>query len=244
MTPLEAVKRIRVLPLLAALAVATPLAAQGQATRAELEQRVAQLERLADNQGLVELARQVDALSAEVRSLRGSLEELQNAIDRGKEQQRAQYLDLDQRLRAVEEGASRLAAAAAAVAPDPAAEYQAAFDLLKAGKYPEARAGFEAFLAAHPEHELGANAQYWIGEVFYVERDYAAALAAFGKVESRYPQARKVPDALLKAGLCQYELKRYAEARATFAKVTGEFPGTPASKDAAARLARMTAEGR
>jgi tol-pal system protein YbgF len=231
-------------PALAALALVLPLAAQGQATRAELEQRVAQLERLVDNQGLVELARQLDALDAELRSLRGSLEELQNAVERGREQQRAQYLDLDQRLRTVEEGASRLATAATAAATDPVVEYQAAFDLLKAGKYPESRAGFEAFLAAHPGHELAANAQYWIGEVFYVERDYDAALAAFRKVPAAYPQARKVPDALLKAGLCQYELKRFAEARSTFGKVAGEFPDTPAAKDAAARLSRMAAEGR
>jgi tol-pal system protein YbgF len=229
--------------ILASLLAAVPGLAQAQASRAELEQRVAQLERLADNQGLIELARQLYALQAEVRALRGSVEELQFALNGAKEQQRAQYLDLDQRLQAVEEGAARLAATATVAGTDPAAEYQAAFDLLKAGKYDQAKAGFEGFLASHPAHELASNAQYWLGEVSYVERDYEAALKAFGKVLSDYPQARKAADALLKTGYCQYELKRFPQARATLVKVTDQFPDTPAARDAAERLARMAAEG-
>lgn len=234
----------KVAGLAVVILTATPgTAAAAQASRAELEQRVAQLERLADNQGLVELARQIDSLQAEVRALRGSLEELQFASDGAKEQQRAQYLDLDQRLHAVEEGAAQVAAATAATVPDPATEYQAAFDLLKAGSYPEARAGFQQFLAAHPDHELAANAQYWLGEVSYVEKDYEAALVAFGKVLGSYLQARKAPDALLKTGYCQYELKRYAQARSTLARVGTDYPDTPAARDAEVRLARMAAEG-
>lgn len=220
--------------------LALPMAAQGQASRAELEQRIAQLERMADNQGLIELARQVELLNAEVRSLRGSLEELQHALDGAREQQKAQYLDLDARLQAVEKSASQLAAATAG---DPAAEYQAAFDQLKAGHYPEARAGFDSFLAAYPEHELASNARYWLGEVAYVERDYEAALAAFDKVLSDYPHARKAPDALLKSAYCQQELKRTAAARSLLERVIAEYPGTPAATEATARLARLKTEG-
>jgi tol-pal system protein YbgF len=229
--------------LAAALLLALPGTARSAASRAELEERVAQLERQANNQGLIELARQLDALQAEVRALRGSVEELQFSLNGAKEQQKAQYLDLDRRLQAVEESSAKLAANAAAAAPDPTAEYQAAFDLLKSGKYEEARAGFEAFLASHPTHELASNAQYWLGEVAYVGRDYEAALKAFGKVLSDYPQARKAPDALLKTGYCQYEMKRYPQARATLVRLTQEYADAPAARDAAERLARMATEG-
>jgi len=220
----------------------TPSAILAQASRAELEQRVERLERMADNPALLELARQMEVLSGEVRALRGDLEELQFALEGAREQQRAQYLDLDQRLQAVETRAGELAAAAAA-AVDPEAEYRAAFDSLKAGRYDEARQGFEAFLAAHPQHELAANAQYWLGEVAYVERDYEGALEAFGKVLESYPGARKTPDALLKSGYCYYELKRLDRARAALKRVVAEYPGTPAAADAAQRLARMDASG-
>jgi len=233
----------RTILLAAVLAwAAAPQAALAQASRAELEQRLERLERMADNPALLELARQLEQLNAEVRSLRGSLEELQFALEGAKEQQRAQYLDLDQRLQAVETRASELAAAAT-VAADPETEYRAAFDLLKEGKYGEARQGFEAFLAAHPQHELAANAQYWLGEVAYVERDYEAALAAFGKVLADYPGARKAPDALLKSAYCHYELKSFDRARAALRQVVTDYPGTPAAADAEQRLARMDAAG-
>lgn len=233
----------RILLLVVVLAFAgTPLAAVAQASRAELEQRLERLERMADNPALLELARQIEVLGGELRSLRGDLEQLQFALEGAKEQQRAQYLDLDQRLQAVEVRASELAAATAA-AMDPEAEYQAAFDFLKAGRYDEARQGFEAFLVAHSQHELAANAQYWLGEVAYVEREYEEALAAFGKVLEGYPGARKAPDALLKSGYCHYELKRFERARAALKRVVAEYPGTPAAADAAQRLARMDASG-
>lgn len=227
--------------LLAGLPATTAWAA---ASRSELDERLARVERIVDNQALAELAGQLAALEAEVRALRGSLEELQFALDSARQQQRDQYLDLDRRLQALEAGAERLARAAAAAGPDPQADYQAAFDLLKTGRYAEAQRGFEGFLLAHPQHDLAANAQYWLGEVHYVERNYEAALAAFERVMSAYPQARKAADALLKVGYCQYELKRYAAARASLARVTQEFSGSLAAQDAARRLDRMAAEGR
>jgi tol-pal system protein YbgF len=226
-----------------ALAIAgTPSLARAQASRAELEQRLERLERMADSAALLELARQVEVLGAEVRSLRGGLEELQFALDGAKEQQRAQYLDLDQRLQAVEAKASEIAAATAA-AVDPEAEYRGAIDQLKEGRYEEARQGFEAFLASHPQHELAPNAQYWLGEVAYVERDYEGALAAFGRVLQDYPGARKAADALLKTGYCHDELKQVDQARDALRRVVEEYPGTPAAADAAERLARMNARG-
>lgn len=233
----------RAILLAAVLALAgTPHAALAQASRAELEQRLERLERMADNPALLELARQLELLNADVRSLRGDLEELQFALEGAREQQRAQYLDLDQRLQSVEARASELAAAASA-ATDPESDYRAAFDLLKAGRYDEARRGFEAFLASNPQHELAANAQYWLGEVAYVERDYEGALEAFGKVLEVYPGARKTPDALLKSGYCEYELKRFGRARALLLRVVEEHPGTPAATDAAQRLARIDSQG-
>lgn len=223
------------------LAASAPAGAA--ASRAELDERLARVERIVDNQALMEIAGQLAALEADLRALRGSFEELQFALEGARQQQRDQYLDLDRRLQAVEADAERLAQAAVAAGPDPQAGYQVAFELLKAGRYGEARQSFEQFLVAHPGHELAANAQYWLGEVHYVEHDYEAALAAFERVLSAYPQARKASDALLKAGYCQYELKRYAAARASLERVTGDFAGTQAAQDAAQRLGRMAAEG-
>jgi tol-pal system protein YbgF len=233
----------------AAVAGLAPGTAWSAPSRSELDERLVQLERIVENQGLqrVELARQLEALQAELRVLRGQVEELGFALEGARGQQRQQYLDLDGRLQSVEERTQTLVEAAAAAATpgeDPDAVYQAAFDALKEGRYPEARAGFETFLQAYPDHELAANAQYWIGEVYYVDKDFAAALDAFRKVFETHPQARKVPDALLKAGYCHYELKQFAAARERLRRVVADFPGSSAAREAAGRLERMDAEGR
>lgn len=223
--------------------VAQPAAAQSRGERIEsLEQRMDVVERQLENQGLIEMARQLEALDAEVRRLRGEIERLQHELETARGQQRDQYLDLDGRLRAAEEAVA--AAQAAQPAAGPEAAYQTAFNLLKEGRYDEAAAGFQAFLGLYRDHELASNAQYWLGEVHYVKRDYPAALAAFEAVLAGYPGARKSADALLKAGYAQYELKRYDQARATLARVTRDFPESQAASDAASRLERMRAEGR
>jgi len=226
---------------LAAL-LSLPAAGQSRGERIELlEQRMGAVEQKLDNQGLIEMARQLDALEVEVRRLRGELERLQHDQDSARGQQRDQYVDLDARLRAAE----GLLAAAPAIGPagSPEAVYQAAFAQLKEGRYDEAAAAFTGFLARYREHELASNAQYWLGEVHYVKREYPAALAAFEGVLSSYSGARKAPDALLKAGYCHYELKHYDQARVALARVVQDFPGTTAAGEAAARLERISAEG-
>lgn len=228
--------------LIAALAAA-PAAAQSRGERIEtLEQRMDMVERKLENQGLLEMARQLAALEQELRRLRGDFEQLQNDLERTRAQQRDQYVDLDARLRAAE--TSLTAAESAVPTAGPEAEYQAAFNLLKGARYDEAAAALRDFLARHREHELASNAMYWLGEAHYVRRDYPAALAAFEGVLRDYPNARKAPDALLKTGYCQYELQRYPAARAALTRLVQEFPDSPAAAEGKTRLDRLAAEGR
>ena len=233
---------LAVLALLAA-AAAGPAAAQSRGERIEsLESRMEAVERQLESQALLDMARQLESQDAELRRLRGEVERLQHELERNRGQQRDQYVDLDTRLRAAE--AALAAAQSALPAAGPEAEYQAAFNLLKDGKYPEATAALTDFIGRHRDHELASNALYWLGEAHYVQRNFQAALAAFDGVLKDYPGARKRPDALLKAGYCQYELKRYDAARATLARLVQEFPESPAAAEAATRLERMKTEGR
>lgn len=222
--------------------VAQPGLAQSRGERIEtLESRMDAVERQLANQALLEMSRQVEVLGGELRNLRGQVDELQHELERARAQQRDQYVDLDTRLRAAE--AALTAAQAGLPAGGPQAEYQAAFDLLKDGKYGEAATALAAFVARHPDHELAPNALYWLGEAHYVQRDYPAALAAFESLVRDYPGARKVPDALLKAGYSQQEMRQLGPARAMLTRVVEEFPDTQAADEARARLERFPAEG-
>jgi tol-pal system protein YbgF len=216
--------------------------AQSKGERIELlESRMDGVERQLANQALLEMARQVEVLTGELRKLRGEFDQLQHELERSRAQQRDQYVDLDTRLRAAE--AALTAAQAGVQAGGPEVEYQAAFDLLKDGKYDEAATALREFVARHPQHELAPNALYWLGEAHYVRRDYPAALAAFEGLLRDYPGARKTPDALLKAGYSQQELKRLGPARALLTRLVQEYPDTQAAAEAKARLERLPAEG-
>jgi tol-pal system protein YbgF len=221
----------------------------------ELDQRVARIERVVSNQSLVELAQNLDSVRTEVRQLRGRLDELENNTEAMRKQQRDLYNDLDKRLGGLQGGpgagpggggavgaAGSAAAGTAAVGSSvEQAVYTQAFDALKAGSYSVAITGFKDFLSSYPASPLAENAQYWLGEAYYVTRDYDSASSAFRTVLQKWPQSRKAPDALLKLGFTQYELKRYADSRTTLQEVTQKYPDSDAARLAAERLQRIPA---
>lgn len=117
--------------------------------------------------------------------------------------------------------------------------YQAAFDLVQARRYPEAAAAFTQFLAAFPTSPLADNAQYWLAETHYVRSQFAEALPAFQKVINDYPQSAKMPDALLKVGYCQQQLGDRDAARTALQQVLRQFPDTTAARLASQRLEQL-----
>jgi tol-pal system protein YbgF len=224
--------------ILAAGSAAEAALAQSKNERLDmLESRMSAVERQLENQGLVEMSRQIEVLTDEVRKLHGDIDQMQRDLEVARTQQKDQYVDLDTRLRAAE--AALTAAQASVPSGSPEAQYQAAFNLLKDGKYDEAAAALRDFVAKNPQHELAPNAMYWLGEAYYVRRNYPAALEAFDGLLKDYPGNRKTPDALLKVGFCQAELKRPGPARTALERVVQEFPDTPAAAEAKARLERI-----
>lgn len=218
----------------------------------DLDRRLERIERVVSNQSLLDLSQQLQALQTDVRTLRGELEELQHNSTGVKDQQRGLYADIDRRLQALEVGGAVAVGAAAAggetgALPVPAGSdrmnYQAAFDLLKSGQYEKATTAFQQFLVTFPDSALADNAQYWLGESYYVTRRYDDALKAFRTVVDKYPQSRKLPDAWLKIGYTQYEMKAWKPARDALTRVQREYPDSSAAPEASKRLERMKAEG-
>ncbi|HEY5101206.1 MAG TPA: tol-pal system protein YbgF [Steroidobacteraceae bacterium] len=216
----------------------------------DLDARLAKLERIMSNQSLLDMAQHLDAVQADVRTVRGQVDELQNGSEAMRKQQRDLYTDLDRRLaeRGAAGGVGGQAGAAGATpagsvsAADQAA-YAQAFNALKNGNYAAAIAGFKQYLANYPTSDLADNAQYWLGEAYYVTRDYDNAAPAFRAVGEHWPNSRKAPDALLKLGFTQFELKQYADARSSLTQVTKRFPDSEAAKLAAERLKRLPPDG-
>jgi tol-pal system protein YbgF len=119
---------------------------------------------------------------------------------------------------------------------DAAGEYRAAVELVKTARYDEAVAALRAFIAKYPRHDYADNAQYWLGEAFYAQKDYARALTEFRAVIEVYPHGNKVPDALLKVGYCHQALGQGEKARAVLEQVVSLYPKSEPAMLAAKRL--------
>ena len=123
------------------------------------------------------------------------------------------------------------------------AAYDSAFEMLKQGRYGEAIAAFENMVAQYPNGALADDSQYWVGEAWYVTRDYERALSVFKQVVSRYPDSPRVPEALLKIGYVQQEVGAKAEACRTFADVINRYPGSRVAISAQTKRKRLELDG-
>jgi len=117
--------------------------------------------------------------------------------------------------------------------------YQQAFGLLKAGQYDNAIAGFIGFLAQYPNSAYADNAQYWVGEAYYVTRKFDPAIMEYSKLMQAYPDSPKVPHALLKIAYSYDELGQKTDAKAKLQELIKGYPGSTAAKLAAERLQRL-----
>lgn len=102
---------------------------------------------------------------------------------------------------------------------------------------------FNDFLKRYPHHPLAANAQYWLAEALYAQKQYQPAADEFLKVLKVYKSSAKAPEAALKMGYSLYELKRWDLARQALEDAVEYFPNTNAARLAQARLEQMTSEG-
>jgi len=131
----------------------------------------------------------------------------------------------------------------AASPEDEKAAYDQAFQALKDLRYADAAEEFQSFLTRYPNSEYSDNAQYWLGESYYVTRNYDLALTAFQDLLDRFPDSPKAPDALLKIGYTHYELEQWDSARAALTQVQEQYPDSTLSRLAENRLRSMRMEG-
>lgn len=125
---------------------------------------------------------------------------------------------------------------------NPTYVYDTAFSLLQQGDYNAAEQSLRQFISAYPDHALTANAQYWLGETYYVRNDFEAAAKAFATGYQTYPQSAKAPDSLLKLALSLSNLNKNDEACVTFAQLQSQYPKATSSilKKAQEEAARLS----
>lgn len=113
-----------------------------------------------------------------------------------------------------------------AISKTPKEHYDHALKLLRSD-YAAAEVALVSFLEAWPDDQLAGNAQYWLGETYYVRNEFDKAAVAFLKVYQKYGKSPKAPDSLLKLGLSLTGLGQQKEACAAFSKLAVDFPDAP-----------------
>jgi tol-pal system protein YbgF len=130
-------------------------------------------------------------------------------------------------------GGPEARAAAASPAPRgpevaPQQLYEQAYAYLLQKDYGAAESGFEDFLRQHPNHQLAGNAQYWLGETYYVRGQYRAAANAFLKGYQTYSRSPKAPECLLKLAMSLHRLGQKDAACSSYNELASKFPNPPA----------------
>jgi tol-pal system protein YbgF len=117
--------------------------------------------------------------------------------------------------------------------------YQQGLDSFKGSNTQKARELLTKFVEQHPNHELVANAHYWIGETYYTEKIYDQAILEFEKVIKNYPGKEKVPAAMFKQALAFKGLGDTKSSRYVLGKLIENFPRSSEAGMAKAKLKAM-----
>ncbi|HTQ97660.1 MAG TPA: tol-pal system protein YbgF, partial [Candidatus Acidoferrum sp.] len=198
----------------------------------------------------------LDTMSTQVQGLSDNLEEIKSRI--GKLNQ--QLVDLQNSVQNID---SRLAGGAPTTvpsggAPSPSGPAGAASNIapsgpppsadtlysnglrdLTSGKYDLAHSEFQDYLKYYGDTDLASNAQFWLGEIAYAQKNYDGAVQEYDKVINNYPKSFKLAPAHLKKGMALLELNQKNAGVKELREVVKRYPGTEEERRARAKLKDM-----
>lgn len=181
----------------------------------------------------------IDSTKSEMQALNGKLDDVSVALNKPVEDLARYREDADKRIIALEdrilkqqkvldELTKKMSEMPPAKQGAPVATADALYlkglETFKAGDMPTAREQFGKFLEQNPQHDLAANAHFWIGETHFSEKNYEPAILAYQEVIKNYPGKEKVPAAMLKQAMAFSAIKDAKSARYVLKKLVEAFP--------------------
>jgi len=98
---------------------------------------------------------------------------------------------------------------------------------------------FQDYLKYYGNTDLASNAQFYLGEIAYMQNQFQKALDYYNKVIKNYPKSFKTASARMRKGFCLSELGQKTLAIRELRAVVRLYPGTDEAKRAAARLREL-----
>jgi tol-pal system protein YbgF len=114
---------------------------------------------------------------------------------------------------------------------------------ITSGKYDLARSEFQDYLKYYGDTDLASNAQFYLGEIAYSQKQYGDAVSEYEKVLTTYPKSFKLAPARLKKGMALIELGQKAAGIRELREVVKRYPGTEEERRARSRLKELGAAG-
>ena len=120
--------------------------------------------------------------------------------------------------------------------------YKNAYEDYLRGNFEEARTKFLRFLKYYSNKEISENALFWVGETYFIEKDYENAISEYKKVVAEYPKGNNVPAALFKQAIAFLELKDKNNAVDLLKRVIKQYPNSDQAEMAKKSLNEMEKE--
>jgi tol-pal system protein YbgF len=134
---------------------------------------------------------------------------------------------------------SPIASSSPSPAPNADTLYSNGLRDITSGKYDLARSEFQDYLKYYGDTDLASNAQFYLGEIAYSQRQYSQAVAEYEKVLTNYPKSFKLAPARLKKGMALIELGQKSSGVKELREVVKRYPGTEEERRARARLKEL-----
>lgn len=104
--------------------------------------------------------------------------------------------------------------------------YDEGFNKLRQADYSGAEKAFKQFMASYGSHQLAGNANYWLGETYYVRGQFKEAAVTFADGYQKYPKNSKAPDNLLKLAMSLSSLGSKEDACLTLSELKNKYPNS------------------
>jgi tol-pal system protein YbgF len=110
---------------------------------------------------------------------------------------------------------------------------------ITSGKYDLARQEFQDYLKYYADTDLASNAQFYLGEIAYSQKNYDQAVTEYERVLTNYPKSFKLAPAHLKKGMALIDLGQKTAGVRELRDVVKRFPGTEEERRARAKLKEL-----
>ena len=136
-------------------------------------------------------------------------------------------------------GSVPVSATPAGPAPSADTLYSNGLRDITGGKYDLARQEFQDYLRYYGDTDLASNAQFYLGEIAYSQRNYDQAVTEYDRVLTNYPKSFKLAPARLKKGMALLELGQKNTGIRELREVVKRYPGTEEERRARAKLKEL-----